>query len=105
MDSSPLEKPFDQMTEDEKGKPAHDIVMCQFMFAQTLSCAISRKHRNQELERLIMEETIKEHNFLLEKKINLYRYNSKVHRPLSEEIEEQSLSYFDNSAVITFIRV
>ena len=105
MDSSPLEKPFDQMTEDEKDKPAHDIVMCQFMFAQTLSCAISRKHRNQELERLIMEETIKEHNFLLEKKINLYRYNSKVHRPLCEEIEDQSLSYFDNSAVITFIRV
>ena len=105
MDSSPLEKPFDQMTEDEKDKPAHDIVMSQFMFAQTLSCALSRKHRNQELERLIIEETIKEHNFLLEKKINLYRYNSKVHRPLSEEIEEQSLSYFDNSAVITFIRV
>ena len=68
MDSFPLEKPFDQMTEDEKDKPAHDIVMSQFMFAQTLSCALSRKHRNQELERLIIEETIKEHNFLLEKK-------------------------------------
>ena len=93
------------MTEDEKDKPAHDIVMSQFMFAQTLSCALSRKHRNQELERLIIEETIKEHNFLLEKKKNLYRYNSKVHRPLCEEIEDQSLSYFDNSAVITFIRV
>ena len=53
------------MTEDEKDKPAHDIVMREFMFAQTLSCALSRKHRNQELERLIIEETIKEHNFSL----------------------------------------
>ena len=41
VDSSPLEKPFDQMTEDEKDKPAHDIVMREFMFAQTLSCALS----------------------------------------------------------------
>ena len=44
------------------------------MFARTLSCALSRGHRNQELERLIIDETIKELDFLVEKKIKLVKY-------------------------------
>ena len=62
------------MTEDEKDKAAYNIVMSQFMFARTLSCALSRGHRNQELERLIIDETIKELDFLVEKKIKLVKY-------------------------------
>lgn len=57
------------MTEDEKDKTSHHNLMNQFMLALTLASSLNRGHRNQELERLIIEETIKELNFLLEKKL------------------------------------
>ena len=57
------------MTEDEKDKTVHQNLMNQFMLARTLASSLNRGHRNQELERLIIEKSIKELNFLLEKKL------------------------------------
>ena len=56
------------MTEEEKDKIAHDMVISLIMFAWTLAHALSGGHKNEELEKMIIEESINELKHLLQKK-------------------------------------
>ena len=48
----------------------HKIVVQQFAFARVLACALSGGQNNRDLEKYIIQESIKELKFLLDKKMN-----------------------------------
>ena len=64
------DKDFNQMSETESNYLTHKIVVQQFAFTRVLACALSRGQSNRDLEKYIIQESIKELEFLLDKKMN-----------------------------------
>ena len=62
------EKEFLQMSQEELDMEVHKIVMQQFSFARTLALALNDGKDNKKLEKLIIQESIKELEYLLRKK-------------------------------------
>lgn len=62
------EKEFLQMSQEELDMEVHKIVMQQFSFARTLALALNDGKDNKKLEKLIIQESIKELEHLLRKK-------------------------------------
>ena len=62
------EKLFSQMSQQELGDVIHNIVMHKFSFARKLASALNGGHDHKELEKFIIEESIKELEHLLLKK-------------------------------------
>ena len=61
---------FKQMSKEEKGKLAHEIVMGQFLFAKNIASAFGGGEENKDIVKFIMEESNKELEKYLEKKWN-----------------------------------
>ena len=64
------DKDFNQMSETELNDLTHKIFVQQFAFARVLACALSEGWNNRDLEKYIIQESIKELEFLLDKKMN-----------------------------------
>ena len=65
-------KNFEQMSEEEKDKLAHEIVLAQFLFAKTVASAFgSGTPEKNEIVKFIMKEFINELAKYVEKKSNL----------------------------------
>ena len=56
------------MSQEELDMEVHKIAMQQFSFARTLALALNDGKDNKKLEKLIIQESIKELEYLLRKK-------------------------------------
>ena len=59
------EKLICEMTEVKNENMIHDAVMIQFIFARRFTTALSKGHRNEELEPFTIEESINKMQYLL----------------------------------------
>ena len=63
-------KKFEQMSKEEKDKLAHGIVKGQLLFAKTIGSAFGDGTlKNEEIEKFIMEKSLKELENYVEKKV------------------------------------
>ena len=62
------DKDFSQMSQLELDDATHKIIVQHFTFACTLARTLSRRCNQKELEKFIIQESIKELEFILNKK-------------------------------------
>ena len=62
------DKKFKDMSEDELNDLRHKVLIQMFAFSRTLACALNGGQNHKELENYILKESIKELEFLLNKK-------------------------------------
>ena len=62
------DKKFKDMSEDELNDLTHKVLIQMFAFLRTLACALNGGQNHKEFENYILKESIKELEFLLNKK-------------------------------------